>query len=246
MLLGPNQRHTRVLEVVKRPLSDYTVIHLATSDSFFSITADHRLLVKFPNGIEGPSQAEQLYAGFAAGEACQIFNGVNYQPIEDANREIQHIQVLDICFDDPNATVLAWFPKGGRRKLRSNEPFVAFGREVADRLTLEHGRGFAMGSKISVLERLSQLAISEGRARSQGATPDPYTAWSRGTRNHNEADPNRCATSPGICSKHRLFVQASTYVDGNGDRRSSAQPCKKGADCEFCHARHPEQKKRIR
>merc|ERR1712008_663558 len=45
--------------------------------------------------------------------------------------EIRHIQVIDVCFDDVDSTVLASFPKRTRKK-EPQKPFVAFGREVAE------------------------------------------------------------------------------------------------------------------
>jgi len=227
-----------VVDVKKHPCSDRDVVHLTTSDSTFIITANHRLLVKGKTGTGVPVEAQQLCHHFGLGKPYQIFNGDNFESIVDAHREIRHIQVIDVCFDDADSTVLASFPKRTRKK-EPQKPFVAFGREVAE---APFGRvGFATGSKASLSSRLSRLAISEHRARSQGADPDPHSAWSRGTRHHDHGDPNRCLTSPGICTKHRLFIDASNGADAHG-----AKPCMKGANCEYCHARHPEQKRRIR
>lgn len=244
VLLGPNKKLVRVVDVKKHPRCDRDVIHLATSDSTFIITANHRLLVKGKTGTGVPVEAHQLCHHFGLGTPYQIFNGDNFQSIVDAHREIRHIQVIDVCFDDVDSTVLASFPKRTRKK-EPQKPFVAFGREVADapfgRVGLEPGNGFATGSKASPSSRWSRLAISEHRARSEGADPDPHSAWSRGTRRHDHGDPGKCLTSPGICTKHRLFIDASNGADDHG-----AKPCIKGANCEYCHDRHHEQKRRIR
>jgi len=234
----------RVVDVKKHPCSDRDVVHLTTSDSTFVITANHRLLVKGKSGTGVPIEAQQLCHDFGLGIPYQIFNGGNFQSIVDAHTEIRHIQVIDVCFDDVDSTVLASYPKRTRKK-EPQKPFVAFGREVAETpfgrvgFTLEHGNGFKTEASPSC--RLSRLAISEHRARSEGADLDPHSAWSRGTRHHDHGDPSRCLTWPGVCVKHRLFIDASTGADNHG-----AKPCVKGANCEYCHARHPEQKRRIR
>jgi hypothetical protein len=236
-LMGLNEIEVRVIDVEKCMPVERTLICLTTSESYFEITANHRLLVKGPDGNGIAEEARNLKQRFERGETCQVFDGTKYDPILGICQKRKTTQVIDVCFEDADVTVLAWFPHlKSSAKLVNQNAFAVFGRDVADRIGLIHGNpGFKSN-------QFSQRAIRCGRARSAGATPDPKSSWSFGTRHHSEADPHRCVIWHRICPIHHRYIQ-SCEKEGISTK---ARPCKKGAACNLCHAEHPEAKKRIR
>lgn len=231
VLRGPGHIQVQVLDVVKHCPSERDIICLTTHQSSFHIVADHPVLTKGTHGEPVPVEARSFLLSFSQqGLSGQLFDGENFHEVTHVKQVKRSVQVVDVCFHDEQAVVLAWtFPPCKRRSVRDEAGVACLGRRVAD-------RSASMGVRVrGTFLEMSETRRSSRRCRSEGASSDPLSSWSVGTCSHQVSEPHLCI----VCPTHHRYV-----MDGNEPKRTA--PCRHGAGCKFCHAPHPELGRRIR
>lgn len=239
MLLGPAQSTVQVLDVRRSKPRNRDIITIETHElpadtrSRFSVTSDHRVLVEGSDGKPVPQSAHDLKTQCSS-NTRKIFNGVGFVNISSITSHVDSVEVVDVCFDDPGASVLAWlFPgKHNPRSIRDDAAFACLGRAAEDRLGL---MGVACRNTF-ILDGAAHMATrrrccSEGvkwrvAGESQQLKFNPWSNWSVGSQNHTDADPSRCR----VCIEHRRFLRANAGI--------AVKPCRKGPRCKFCHGPH--------
>lgn len=228
VLRGPGRTEVQVIDSEKHSPSERDIVCLTTRESSFHIVADHRILIKGVSGEPVPTEVCSLLSHFDhEGPPPELFDGVTFRAITKVRLLKRTVQVVDVCFNDAQAAVLAWtFPPCKVRTVRDEAAVACLGRQCAD-------RSVSMGvrTKCTFLD-VPNTPCGTRRCRSQGAPMNPLSSWSVGTQRHHHNEPELCT----VCQAHHRYTSEP----------KRAAPCRHGAACRFCHASHPELGSRIR
>jgi len=210
ILLGPKGVQVQVQSAVTHAPTERDFVRLQTAEGSIVVTADHELLVAGPDGRPQDQKASTLVH-----RPIQLYNGSEFNDVIKIEQYKRSTQVVELCFQNLDAAVLAWtFPGRAPRSVRQGAAVACMGKRISSGW---YGReGLRETSTFLDVERTCEATR---RSRSEGAPADPCSTWSVGSIHHPH-----CV----ICPIHARYVRAS----------EGKPACKHGAGCWNCHAPH--------
>jgi len=193
---------------------------VATGDTDFLITADHRLIIKASAGQRGQWAASDIVGLRRQGQSVAVFDGSEFVEVCRASLETYPTAGFRVWFAHDASVLARTLPRRGARGRSSDDRAIGcFGEAQARRGPERHPRCSSDPAHYRLRQRAAAVLGVHETAR--GGAPA-----SIGSRRHDDANPQRCR----VCwVNHRHILNPRRFP-----------PCSDGERCVKCHAGHPE------
>lgn len=233
LLLGPDSAQVLVERVIRHPAVERDLVRLCIKNvtTAFVVTAEHRLIACTLDGVRQARCARDCARDVTKGLVVHLFDGHDSVRVVEANAFKKSEPVFEVHFAGDNCALTYLIP----RRARSSEgvgvlAVLGNAPSRAHSFQLMEKRTFLDLPNVVPCTRWSR-SVPQLKSSAPLGEANPTSLWSVGTIGHSEAFPARCK----VCDSHHRYLldRASPCCD-------LVRPCRKGAECSFCHAAHPE------